>query len=50
MATEQGVYAQVVMICRKYLGGFKEKENSYKYISQGHLKNQYAGLVLIIIG
>ena len=35
MATEQGLNAQVVMICRKYLDNKREKENTKKYNVQG---------------
>ena len=35
MAMEQGLYAQVVMICRKDLDNKKENENTKEYNFQG---------------
>ena len=50
MATEQGLCAQLVMICRKYSENKWKRKIRINMTSEGNLQDQYAGLILIIIG
>ena len=50
MATEQGLYAQVFMICRRNLDDIKEKYKTKHLTSKGNQQEQSIGLILIMSG
>ena len=52
MATEQGSYAQLVMLCRKDLNITEENENkmSINSSSKVSLQNHSVGLILVLVG
>ena len=50
MVLEQGLYAKVVMICRRNFDDIKEKDKTKKLNSTDNQQKQNIGLILIMSG